>query len=122
MKVRVLVEVIEDHRTDGHPVVRRLGQTSVSPRVMKLYEVMGGADLSGFLADDVISGAFRVVQSEAAMQNRAVVDLDKKPAVDSQGKPTGRTKLEEALGLGIIDHMLEKDGAGAGAPTVVRQD
>lgn len=113
MKVRVMVEVVEGGRT----VKRVMRQTGVSPRAMKLYEMMGTEDTVSFLAEDVISGALKAVQDAASGKGTEAI-LNSQPAVDGQGRPKGggMTKLDEALGLDIMDHMLKKDGAGAPPP------
>lgn len=108
MKIRVLVEVIEDN---GRAMTRKMRQTSVSTKTLKLYEMMGQDDMVDFLAEDVISGALKAVQP-GSVQSQAVAELDTKPATDDAGQPTGRTVMEEALGLDLIEHMMKKDGAG----------
>lgn len=107
MKVRVLVEVVQD---DGRVLTRGMRQTSVAPKTLKLYEMMGH-DMVSFLADDVISGALKAVQF-GTVRSRAVAELETKPATDDAGQPTGRSVMEEALGLDLIEHMVQKDGAG----------
>lgn len=108
MKVRVLVEVIENGRT----VARKVRQTEVSQKAVKLYEVMDPEESRSFIAEDVISGALRTVEAGATSQMTETI-LKSQPAVDEQGNDKGMTKLDEALGLDIMDHMLKKDGAGA---------
>lgn len=108
MKVRVLVEVIEGGRT----VARKMRQSEVNPKMVKLYEVMGGDDVKDFIAEDVISGALRAVHEGATQQTTEAI-LNSQPAVDPQGNQKGMTKLDEALGLDVIEGMLKKDGAGA---------
>ena len=108
MKVRVMVEVIENGRT----VARKMRQTEVSGRATKLYEMMGTDDINDFIAEDVISGALKAVQDAASGKGTEAI-LNSQPAVDEQGNDKGMTKLDEALGLDIMDHMLKKDGAGA---------
>lgn len=107
MKVRVMVEIIESGRT----VARRVRQTEVSAKTSKLYEMMAGDDAYGFVAEDVMSGAMKVVQAKAVADPTSF--LSSRQTTDEQGNPTGRTELDEALGLDIIDNMLKKDGAGA---------
>lgn len=111
MKVRVLVEVSEGGKT----VARRMRQTEVSAKTSKLYEVMAGDDAYGFVAEDIISGAMRVVQGKAMADPTSF--LSSRQTTDEQGNPTGRTELDEALGLDIIENMLQKDGAGGGHQT-----
>jgi hypothetical protein len=103
MKVRVLVEVIEGGKT----VARKVRQTEVSSKAVKLYEVMGRDDVTDFIAEDVISGALKAVQ-DSAMPGATEAILNSQPAVDEQGQSKGMTKLDEALGLDVIDHMLKK--------------
>jgi len=107
MKVRILVEVVEDGRT----VARKMRQSTVPPKTVKLYEAMNDENVHSFIAEDVISGALKVFHGAQASAGHEAV-MNQKPATDSQGKPTGRTVMEESLGLDIIDHMLKKDGAG----------
>ena len=111
MKVRVMVEVIEGGKTTA----RTMRQTEVSDKAVKLYEMMGGEDTRGFIAEDVISGALKAVQDGANGQQATAI-LESQPAVDEQGNEKGMTKLDEALGLDIMDHMLKKDGAGTFKP------
>lgn len=108
MKVRVMVEVIEDCKT----IKRKMRQTEVSKRALKLYEMMNAEDIYDFLAEDVISGALKAVQDAASGKGTEAI-LNSQPAVDEQGNDKGMTKLDEALGLDIMEHMLKKDGAGA---------
>jgi len=103
MKVRVLVEVIEGGRT----VARKMRQTDVSAKAVKIYEVMGSDDTYGFIAEDVISGALKAVQ-DAATPGATDAILNSQPAVDEHGQSKGMTKLDEALGLDVIDNMLKK--------------
>lgn len=111
MKVRIMVEVIENGRT----VARKVRQTQVSEKAVKLYEVMDPEGGRAFIAEDVISGALRTVEQGQQSQATEAI-LNSQPAVDEQGQPKGMTKLDEALGLDIMDHMLKKDGAGAQQP------
>lgn len=107
MKIRVLVEVSEGGKT----MARRMRQTEVSPKAAKLYEAMAGEDAFGFVAEDVMSGAMKVVQGKIHADPGTFVSSA--PATDDAGKLTGRTVMEESLGLDIIENMLQKDGAGA---------
>lgn len=108
MKVRILVEVSE---RGGK--ARRIKQVEVSKRAVKLAEaVCPGPEVMAFIADDVMSAAMRSVEERA--QPQMALDLKAKaPSVDDHGKPTGRTMLEDDLGLDVIEQMLRKDGAGA---------
>jgi len=108
MKVRVMVEVIENGRT----VARKMRQTEVSQKAVKLYEVMDPNESRDFIAEDVISGALRTVEQGQQTQATEAI-LKSQPAVDDQGNQKGMSKLDEALGLDIMEHMLKKDGAGA---------
>ena len=108
MKVRVMVEVIEGGKT----IARKMRQTQVSQKAVKLYEMMDAEQTPGFIAEDVISGALRTVENVSTGQATEAI-LNSQPAVDEQGNAKGITKLDEALGLDIMDHMLKKDGAGA---------
>ena len=103
-----MVEVIEGGKTTA----RKMRQTEVSQKAVKLYEAMGGDDIRDFIAEDVISGALKAVQDAMSGQATEAI-LNSQPAVDEQGNDKGMTKLDEALGLDIMDHMLKKDGAGA---------
>lgn len=103
MKVRVLVEVIENGKTTA----RKLRQTEVSAKAVKLYEMMGDGTRD-FIAEDVISGALKAVQDSSSGQMTEAV-LNSQPAVDKQGNEKGMTKLDEALGLDLIDNMLTKE-------------
>jgi len=108
MKIRVMVEVIEG----GITVKRKMRQIKVSKRALKLYEMMGTEDTKDFIAEDVISGAFKAVQDATTGKGTEAI-LNSQPAVDEQGNEKGMTKLDEALGLDIMEHMLKKDRAGS---------
>lgn len=103
MKIRVMVEVIEDGKTTA----RKLRQTEVSTKAVKLYEMMGDGTRD-FIAEDVISGALKAVQDSSSGQMTETV-LNSQEAVDKQGNSKGMTKLDEALGLDLIDNMLTKE-------------
>lgn len=103
MKVRVLVEVIENGKT----VARKMRQTEVSQKAIKLYEMIDPKETRDFIAEDVISGALRAVEPGQNSQAMEQV-LSSKPALDEAGNSKGMTKLDEVLGLDVIDHMVKK--------------
>lgn len=108
MKVRVLVEVL-----DRGGKARRLNHVEVSSKTRKLYEsISPGPEVMAFIADDVMTAALKAVQERSTPQ-AALETQAKLPGKDEQGKATGNTMLEDTLGLGIVEQMLEKDGAGA---------
>ena len=107
MKIRLMVEVIEDGKT----IARKVRQAEVSQRATKLYEMMGGDP--SFIAEDIISGALRTVDPNVATAKNERL-MESQPAVDERGKSKGMSKLDEMLGLDVIEAMMRKDQNLAG--------
>lgn len=102
MKAKVTVEVF-----DGGNVARNLVSRSkiveIQPSVVKLFEMMDPKGTKDLLADDIMTNALKVV-----MVARQGDKMSFEPAHDERGRPTGRSMMEESLGLSLIEHMTKK--------------
>ena len=103
MRVTIVIEAAE-----GKQKARRIKVVDVPPRVLKLFEVFGADDLAGSVADDVMTNALKAVMV-ARPPDEAMAST---PAKDGQGRPTGRSVMEETLGLNLIEHMIQADAKG----------
>jgi hypothetical protein len=97
MKVTIVVEA-----DGGGEPARRINVVDVPQRVLKLFEVMGG-DIAESVADDVMTNALKAVMV-AKPPEEAMASA---PAKDEHGRPTGRSMMEETLGLNLIEHMAK---------------
>jgi len=107
MKVRVLVEVF-----GSGGKARKLAETVVGSKTQKLYEAMGGDDVYDFVARDVLRNSVRAVKDGNGNSQKLTEASLSKPAIDDSGRQTGRTELDELLGLEIIEHMNKKEQSG----------
>lgn len=102
MRVRVLVEVIDDNGQK----IRKQSSTTVPPAVVKTHGVVSESreDLLRFVLNDVVSSALGAVSRPQAPQQalEEAIMGGGGSGVRGTGKPN---KLEEMLGLDIIEHM-----------------
>jgi len=111
MKLRVMVEVIED----GVVVARRLRTTAVEKNVMRLFEAVAGDDVADFIAEDAISGAFGAASKAEPTNLLSAFDTSQTPElsapVPSQRRPTPPKKGGIDMGLHILEHIDNMDAA-----------
>ena len=110
MKVTIIIEAEQDGQK-----ARRIKVVEVPNRVLKMFEVFGSDNLVDTVAEDVMSNALKAVM---VVQPRDT--MSSAPAVDGNGKPTGRSMMEESLGLDIIENMMTKEPSG-GIPAAWRK-
>ena len=102
MRVRVLVEVVDD---DGQRI-RKQSSTTVPPAIVKTHSVVSESreDLLRFVLNDVVSSALGAVSRPQAPQ-QALEEAITGRGSGARGAPGKANKLEEMLGLDIIEHM-----------------
>jgi len=116
MRVRVLVEVIDD---DGRRL-RKQSSTEVPPAVVKTHRVVSEShdDLLRFVLNDVVSSALGAVSRPQAPQQALEEAIKTGGSRASRGAPGKANKLDEMLGLDIIEHMdgMEQRQGGGQRP------
>ena len=93
MKLRILVELIDNGKT-----TRKMRVIEVPMGRVRLVEMMHGEHSSEFILDEALTSVSEVFQ---ARQKADVVDPKAAP----------KKKLDEILGLGIIEEMDRKEQA-----------
>lgn len=104
MRVRVLVELVDDQ---GERVGRKMRVIKVPPNRLKLIESFQGENAVNFILEEALTGAVGVFL--APTQNPAEVS-----GLDPASAP--KNKLNEMLGLDIIEKLDRKDGVGGSRP------
>ena len=110
MRVRILVEVIDD---DGRRM-RKQSSTIVPPGVVKTHSVVSESedDLLRFILNDVVSSGLGAVSRPQAPQQALEEALVRGSSSGGSGQSN---KLEKMLGLDIIDHMDAMEGGRSGS-------
>jgi len=105
MRLRVMVEVIDGDGTK----VRRLKTVEVPAKVLKINAVLCESrdELRNQVADDAISKALSTVMTPEAAMGPA--DLPSLSAPSGGGASPKDAKLEQLLGLGLMEHMDSLD-------------
>lgn len=104
MKVRVLVEFVDDQ---GKRVGRKMRVVKVPPKRLQLIESIQGENVVNFVLEEALTGAASPFL--APTQNQA-------EGSGFDPASASKDKLNEMLGLDIIESLDRKDGVGGPSP------
>ena len=106
MKLRIMVEVTHQGKTD-----RKMKTIEVPEKTVKLHSMMceDVSDLRSSIASDVLANAVSAVAGPAA-QKLDPMAMTSGPPAPGKPKTAADKKLNEMLGLDLLEHIDKVDG------------